>query len=71
MYRIVPVVRDRGDATKAIGFLAKNRTRLTGKQHRDDLEQSCELVDYEGRGARLDPAKRNPELAAKQTSHGK
>jgi hypothetical protein len=77
MDRIVPVVREIAEnATRAIDFLAKNQTRLTGKQYKDYLEQSSDtsgrlatlvsqMVEYEGRRARFDLAKRNLELAAK------
>lgn len=77
MDRIVPVVREIAENTaKAIDFLARNQTRLTGKQYKDYLDQSSDtsgrlstlvsqLVDYEGRRAKLDLARRNLELAAK------
>jgi hypothetical protein len=77
MDRIVPVMQEIADnTTSAIDFLAKNQTRLTGKQYKDYVEQSSDtsnrlavlvsqLLDYESRKARLDLAKRNLELAAK------
>jgi hypothetical protein len=77
MDRIVPLMQEIADNTaNAIDFLAKNQTRLTGKQYKDYVEQSSDtsnrlavlvsqLVDYESRKARLDLAKRNLELAAK------
>ncbi len=75
--RIVPVLQEIADnTTKAIGFLAKNQTRLTDKQYKDYVEQSSDtssrlatlvsqMLDYESRKARFDLARRNLELAAK------
>jgi hypothetical protein len=75
--RIVPVLQEIADnTTNAIGFLAKNQTRLTDKQYKDYVEQNSDtssrlatlvsqLVDYESRKAKFDLAKRNLELAAK------
>jgi hypothetical protein len=77
MDRIVPVVQEIADnTTKAIGFLAKNQTRLTGKQYRDYIEQNSDtsnrlatlvsqLVDYETRKARFDAARRDLEFVEK------
>lgn len=77
MDRIVPVVQEIAEnTTQAIGFLATNQTRLTNRQYKDYVEQSCDtsnrlaalvsqLVDYERHKASLDLAKRNLELAAK------
>ena len=77
MDRIVPIVQEIAEnSTKAIAFLAKNQTRLSGKQYKDYVEQSSDtsnrlatlvsqMVDYESRKARFDLAKRNLELAAK------
>jgi hypothetical protein len=77
MDQIVPVVQEIAEnTTKAIGFLAKNQTRLTSKQYKDYVEQIsdtsnrlaalvAQLADYQSRKARLDLAKRNLELAAK------
>ena len=76
MDRIVPVMQEIAEnSAKAIEFLTRNQTRLSGKQYKDYVDQSSDtsnrlamlisqLVDYEGRKVRLETAKRNMEVAS-------